>query len=176
MRTYSGQMEHPNCKRGKIVELLRSYKKNDIVASVFNTNNDAIRGFPSANGQYMETLRRSCCCVNISGRRRSVAYRFIDSLLSGAAVVTDNLAIRWHTDFNDYEVMQIGELGYECDKDINWMEIKEKMWQIYSSTCKRNNVSDAICNDYHNKWSPYAFARYIVKECRMELSKKEEIA
>ena len=40
----------------------------------------------------------------------------MDSFISGAKILTDNLYVQWYVNFDDY-VYQIGEVGYREIKD-----------------------------------------------------------
>jgi hypothetical protein len=169
-KTYFGMIDHPNLKRGKTVEILRDFKKNDIYAAVFDTKNDRIRGPLLSTEDYLNKLTSSSYSVNISGRRRSIPYRFLDSLMCGTSVATDDLAVRWYKDFEVFEAYEFGTLGYECSSDINWNVVKEKLWDLYEShaTLDREKAS-ALHDRYKKNWSPIAFANYFVSECKKSI-------
>ena len=106
----SNNKSHPNIFRGEIVR-------------EFLNNNDSYRhlgnygiGNPIVLNKYHAELLNYKYNINVLGFRYSIPNRFMDSFISGAKILTDNLYVQWYVNFDDY-VYQIGEVGYREIKD-----------------------------------------------------------
>ncbi len=160
-------VHHPNLKRGRVVEILRSFGKTDVSACLFRSSNPDIVGPKLNESQYQSRLRQAAVNVNISGYRRSLPFRFMDTFLSGGMVVTDTLAVRWHAPFDmGVEVTEFGDLGYEPESRVDWAAVKDRLLGIYDAQEGQNSANvKAIRDAYNRKWAPLAFARHFLSQC-----------
>src|SRR5665213_2797285 len=78
---WGSQIHHPNLKRDRIVEILRKMDKPDVDARIWKSNNPVIGGKMLTEAEYEQTLGRSIFNVNISGLRRSLPFRFMDTFM-----------------------------------------------------------------------------------------------
>jgi hypothetical protein len=160
-------VHHPNHKRGRIVGLLRALNKPDISARLFNSSNADNVGPRLSEQEYQRSLQQAAVNVNISGFRRSLPYRFIDTFLTGGMVATDTLAVRWYKPFESgVEVTELGDLGYEPECKVKWPEVQARLLEIYETAkdCGGANAN-AVRDQYLKKWSPPAFAAHFLQEC-----------
>ena len=161
------QIHHPNCKRARLVQVLRGLGRPGIDARVCRTDNPAIQGPWLDTVDYQAALQSAAINVNISGLRRSVPFRFIDTFLCGGMVATDSLAVRWYAPFEaGVEVAKIGDLGYEPEDRVDWDLVRERLIDLSESPGPN---PEAIRDAYQRKWSPVAFANYFLRECRKVL-------
>lgn len=166
-------VHHPNRKRGRIVAMLRSLNKPDISAFLFRSSNPEIVGRRLSDHQYRLSLQQACVNLNISGFKRSLPFRFMDTFLSGGMVATDTLAVRWYAPFETgLEVTEIGDLGYEPEEKVNWPDVKARLLHIYEKQegCAAN--AKAIRDAYRKKWAPAAFASHFLQECLRTLEER----
>jgi hypothetical protein len=160
-------VHHPNNKRGRIVGFLRALNKPDISARLFKSSNTANIGPRLSEQEYQRYLHQAAVNLNISGFRRSLPYRFIDTFLTGGMVVTDTLAVRWYKPFESgVEVSEIGDLGYEPECKVKWPEVESRLVEIYEETKDHGgDNANAVRDQYLKKWSPPAFAAHFLQEC-----------
>ena len=168
MRQHAGQVSHPNYKRGEMVSWLRDRFDGTVDARIINTNDPSRRGPGIGDPGYPAFLASGMFNVNITGFRRSLPFRFIDSFLVGAGVLTDELAVKWYQPFEkDVEVTNLGRLGYELDADAEWTRAKAVIEAIAADAAAHHaRVKPAILDRFERYWHPAAFARYIVSECK----------
>lgn len=95
--------------------------------------------------------------LNISGYRNSIPNRFIESFAVGTAILTDRLFVKWYLPFG-CEVRESVEMSYLPAQKIDWEKFKIDIASLPSTSEKE--VLDA----YNKKWSPIAFAQYVVKK------------
>lgn len=93
--------------------------------------------------------------LNISGFRMSVPNRFIESFISGTAILTDKLHVKWYKPFED-EVVETVEMGYLPNGDVDWDTFKKDIVNLPKVD------KEKILKAYNEKWSPVAFAKYVV--------------
>jgi hypothetical protein len=165
---WGDQIHHPNCKRARVVQVLRELGRPDIDARVCHTDDPAIRGPWLKTADYQAALQSAAVNVNISGLRRSIPFRFIDTLLCGGMVATDSLAVRWHAPFEPgVEVTEIGEMGYEPESRVDWSHVRERLIDLSENHGQRGNEgANRVRDAYRRKWSPIAYAAYVLDECK----------
>jgi len=93
--------------------------------------------------------------LNISGYRMSIPNRFIESFISGTAIVTDKLRVKWYKPFED-EVVETVEMGYLPHGDVDWATFKQDIMNLPKVD------KEKVLKAFNEKWSPSAFARYVV--------------
>lgn len=163
---WGNQVHHPNLKRERIVQMLRSMGKSDVNARIWRSTNPAVKGEMLSPAEYIQMLGCSMIIVNVSGFRRSVPFRFMDAFLTGGAVATDTLAIRWYREFEKgTEIFEIGDLGYEREEDVDWNGVKQRLQELYEWAGRFKDNARAVRNLYQKKWAPEVFASYVVEEC-----------
>lgn len=157
---YGDKLNHPNEKRAKIAEILKSFG-NGYDARLINDGH-------SDQGQYSHKeqiipledfsnhVARFQYNINVSGYRMSIPARFIDSFICGTAIATDNLSVKWYQPFRD-EVCEIGEMGYLLNNKVDYIKIAEKLRSLKSVS------RDYVIERYEKYYSPIACARYILK-------------
>ena len=156
---YGDKMNHPNEKRAKIADILKSLGDGYDARIINDGNSD--QGKASNKGliiplkDFSKHVAKFQYNVNVSGYRMSIPARFIDSFICGTAIATDNLSVKWYHPFGD-EVCEIGEMGYLPDNEVDYPAIKEKL-----KTLKPGN-KDYVIEQYEKYWSPKAVAEYMV--------------
>ena len=93
----------------------------------------------------------------MSGYRKSIPNRFIESFIVDTAIMTDELSIRWYLPFDD-EVRETVEMGYLRDCDVDWAQVERDIRGLRPEADLAARVRDA----YERKWSPEAVARYML--------------
>jgi hypothetical protein len=93
--------------------------------------------------------------INVSGYRKSIPNRFIESFMVDTAIITDKLAVKWYCDF-DNEVYETVEMGYLPESKVNWEIFRGNLLEL--SKVKKNSLE----SNFINKWSPEAVANYII--------------
>ncbi len=158
-------VQHPNEKRAEIVRILRSWQKADVDARIWSSNDPAIQGDALSWSDYLNTVARSVFNVNVSGFRRSIPFRVLDSFQVGCGILSDNLGTRWYQDFDpEIELQEYGELGYESASNVNWEVTAKRLLGIYESIDLKENRSRAILEMFEKKWHPRALAIYFIDE------------
>lgn len=163
------KIHHPNIKRARIVEMLREMNHEGIDARMWRAKNPKLQGKYDTPEQYRQNLGRAMINMNLSGFRRSLPFRFMDTFLTGGLLATDNLAIRWYQPFDACEVFEMGELGYEPEENVNWEQVKQTLVALYEKTLNFQENAKAVRAAYEKKWAPQVFANYFVKECQNAL-------
>lgn len=150
---WGNQIHHPNFKRERVVQMLRSMDKSDVNARISRSANPAVKGDMLSRAEYMQMLGRSIINVNVSGFRRSIPFRFMDTFLTGGTVATDTLAVRWYRGFEEEtEVYEIGDLGYEREEDVNWNGVKQRLEELYDCAGRRKDKVKTVLDLYQKKW------------------------
>ena len=105
--------------------------------------------------------------VNISGYQRSLTYRFATCFMTGTAVLSDDLAVRWYRPFEEgTEVFSLGRLGYELPQDAEWpkaLDVVRAVWLDAEELSRK--ARPRILERYRTVWHPAKLAEYIVNEC-----------
>lgn len=160
MGYFGNKLNHPNEKRAKVADILKSLGEGYDARIINNGNSDQGE---STNKDLIIPLKdfskhvaKFQYNVNVSGYRMSIPARFIDSFICGTAIVTDNLAVKWYHSFGD-EVYEIGEMGYLPDSEVDYDLIKKKLASLKS--VKKEYVID----QYERFWSPKAVANHIIE-------------
>ena len=149
---------HPNEKRSRAVELINKLGDlydgrliHELVNGKEVVHNDKIVPL----GDFCEFIAQFEYNLNISGFRLSIPNRFIESFISGTAIITDKLHVKWYKPF-DKEVVETVEMGYLSEKDVDWSSFQNDIMNLPPT-----NKED-ILKAYQEKWSPEAFAKYVV--------------
>jgi len=166
---YGNRISHPNEKRGLAAKLISSMGKS-YDGRIINEGNSGTSDRPSNEHliiplkDYSAHIARFQYNLNISGKRLSIPYRFIFSFAVGTAIITDKLSVKWYKPFGK-EVIETIEMGYLKNDEVNWNQFSESIKNLPKVT------AEEIRKEFHEKWEPEAFARYIVSTC---LNKAEE--
>lgn len=154
-------LEHPNRKRGKISEIIGSLG-NGYDARLIN-HHDRETGKIETHKELIVPIRDFCAHVsqfeyncNISGHKMSMPNRFSESFITGTAIVTDKLALKWYLPF-DEEVVELDELGYLPINSIDWEKIKKQLAEL------PHVDRTTVLKRYEEKWAPIPVARYMIK-------------
>lgn len=163
---YGDAIQHPNEKRAEVVRILRKWNVPDVDARIWNSSDSEIQGEALAWNDYLQTVASSVFNVNVSGFRRSLPFRFLDSFQVGCGIATDTIGTRWHQPFDsDLEVVEFGNLGYEARADMDWSAVEQRLRALYDSVDLKQNRASEIRNLFAKKWHPRALAEYVVQEC-----------
>ena len=167
---YGDAIQHPNEKRAKIVRLMRMWQVDDVDGRIWNTQDSEIQGDALKWDDYLKTVGASVFNINVSGFRRSLPFRFLDSFQMGCGIATDTIGTRWYEDFDrDIEVIEYGDLGYESRSNTDWQKIESNLRELYDSIDLKDNRSGEIRNMFQQKWHPRKLAEYFVEECMQSI-------
>lgn len=160
MGYYGNKMHHPNEKRaiiGKILESLGDDYDARIINGGYSDSGrkESRKDLIIPLKDFSHHVARFQYNINVSGYRMSIPARFIDSFLCGTAIATDNLHVRWYHPFGK-EVVEIGEMGYLPNEEVDYDSIKEKIMNL-----KPIN-KEYILEQYEKYYAPDPCARYIV--------------
>ena len=167
LRRYGNSLSHPNLKRGDLVKWLKSNFTAGIDARLVTTKQPQLRGPALNDRDFPLLMAKSMFNINVSGLRRSIPFRFVDSFTVGTAIVTDELAVKWYRPFEEgVELFRIGRLGYELPQDTEWDRAHECLTELYHEAEQLSlSNRERILENYRNYWHPESFARYILQEC-----------
>jgi len=164
MAYFGDKINHPNEKRAKVADIIESLGEG-YDARIINRNY-ADSGKKGHREDLVVPLELFCDHIaqfqynmNISGYRLSIPNRFIESFMSGTAIVTDRLAVKWYLPFEE-EVIETEEMGYLPDNEVNWVQIETDLRSL--PPVDKNKVLDA----FYRKWSPEKVAHYILNTLR----------
>ena len=149
---------HPNEKRAKAVELINGMGENydgRLIHELVNGREVVHRDLIVPLVDFCDFIGQFEYNLNISGYRLSIPNRFIESFISGTAILTDKLQVKWYKPFEN-EVIETVEMGYLPHDDVDWDKFKEDMANLPAVN------KDDILKAYNEKWSPKAFAKYVV--------------
>ena len=149
---------HPNEKRAKAVELINGMGENydgRLIHELVNGREVVHRDLIVPLVDFCDFIGQFEYNLNISGYRLSIPNRFIESFISGTAILTDKLQVKWYKPFEN-EVIETVEMGYLPHDDVDWDKFKEDMSNLPAVN------KDDILKAYNEKWSPKAFAKYVV--------------
>lgn len=159
LKCFYGRINHPNEKRYKASEIINKRVNND--SRVINIGNSDY-GIRLLNKELIIPLNLFCEHIsnfeynlNISGYRLSIPNRFVESFIVGTGIVTDKLHVKWYLPFGK-EVFETIDMGYNLDKNINWNDFERDINSL------PNINGSEVKFEYDCKWSPKAFATYIV--------------
>ena len=167
MQRFGARVAHPNQKRGRLVAEMRKRYPRDCDARILATAHDDRRGAKISDARYPAMVGRVWHNINISGFRRSLPFRFVDSFLVGATVPADTLALRWYAPFEmGTEVIELGDMGYEREDAVDWSRVWRVLDGLYSEPLAvRRERQRHIAARFEQLWHPRAFARYVVATC-----------
>lgn len=158
---YADKINHPNEKRKIISGYIDSLGK-DCDARIIEKGNSDIKNKINKNleiplkrfGEYVGNFQYNC---NVSGYRLSIPNRFMDSLSVGTAIITDKLHVKWYLPFDDSEVVETEEMGYQKNNKVNWKKINKDIKNLPNSKPKK------IITLFEKKWNPKIVATYIIE-------------
>ena len=170
MQRFGDKVSHPNLKRGLLVEGMRARYPRQADARILTTEHAARRGVKISDARYPQAVGRTWHNINISGFRRSLPFRFIDSFLTGASVPADALALRWYEPFEmGTEVTDLGPLGYEREDAVDWPHVWQTLDRLHDEPLAVRQERQARINErFERFWHPRSFARYLVTACLPE--------
>lgn len=149
---------HPNEKRARAVSLINEMGDQYDGRLI----HELVNGKEVVHHENVIPLKDFCDFIaqfdynlNISGYRMSIPNRFIESFISGTAIITDKLQVKWYKPFED-EVYETVEMGYLPNGDVDWDTFKEDITNLPKVD------KEKILKAYNEKWSPTAFAKYVV--------------
>ena len=158
--TYLSQYNssHPNKKRAQAVSLINAMGDGYDGRLI----HELVNGKEVVHRDQVVPLRDFCDFIaqfeynlNISGYRLSIPNRFIESFIGGTAIITDKLQLKWYQPFGK-EVVETAEMGYLPNEDVDWDKFKEDIRTLPPVD------KEVILKAYQEKWSPTAFATYVV--------------
>lgn len=161
MALYKNELNHPNEKRAKIAEILKSLGRGYDARIINPSNSDGNKDNQNESlvipfEEFSKHVAKFQYNINVSGYRMSIPGRFMDSFVCGTAIATDNLHVKWYAPF-DNEVVEIGEMGYLPDNEVDYPSIKERLSAL-------PDVSrDCVIEKYEKYWAPNKCAEYIVR-------------
>jgi hypothetical protein len=160
---YYNLVDHPNEKRAIAADMIkelgplfdaRVIKTTNKKTGEIVFNKDLF--IPLSN--YTEHISKFEYNLNISGFRKSIPNRFIYSFCVGTAIVTDKLSVKWFLPFEE-EVVETTEMGYLPSDEVNWEAFKDSISKLPGVSTEK------IMENFQKKWSPKAFAKYVVETC-----------
>lgn len=157
---FANKISHPNEKRAEVARIISSLGKG-YDGRIINDGYFGADGKPT-NAQlfiplkdYTSHIAKFKYNMNVSGNRMSIPNRFIYSFAVGTAIVTDKLAVKWYKPFVK-EVIETIEMGYLKIDEVNWKDFRESIIKLPEVK------SDEVFLEYIQKWSPEAFAKYVI--------------
>ena len=167
------EIQHPNEKRAHVVKILRSMHSDSIDARIWNTGDASIQGDAFEWSDYLRAVGKSVWNINVSGFRRSLPFRFLDSFQVGCGIATDTIGTRWHEPFDhEIEVVEFGDLGYETAEKTNWKAIQSRLMEIYDSADLDHAKALEIRELFDQKWHPRRLGEYFVRTCLEQLDQQ----
>lgn len=164
---FKNLITHPNLKRSIASKKITEFVLDSDARVVHDGNCD--EGFRSRSSSLYISLQdfplhisKFKYNLNISGHRLSIPYRFINSFIVGTAIVTDKLKVKWYLPFGP-EVFETVEMGYLPVETVEWTKFKEDIMNLPEVSV------DDVLNAFNTKWSPMAFANYIVNTCKTKI-------
>ncbi len=149
---------HPNEKRAKAVSLINELGDQydgRLIHELVNGKEVVHHENVVPLVDFCDFIARFDYNLNISGYRMSIPNRFIESFISGTAIITDKLRVKWYKPFGS-EVYETVEMGYLPNDDVDWDRFKEDIKNLPPVD------KDEVLKAYNEKWSPTAFAKYVV--------------
>ena len=161
---FEKNIQHPNEKRAKAADTMSEIEpKNMYDARIINRGNSDSGG-KNKNESLIIPIEDFCNHVaqfeynlNISGYRLSIPNRFLESFISGTAILTDKLSVKWYKPF-DKEVVETVPMGYLKDKDVDWEKFEEDIRSLPKVS------KEEVINAFDKNWSPIAVCNYIIEE------------
>lgn len=153
------ELNHPNEKRAVVRDIINELPNSD--ARIINDgNSDTGTGnhpelvIPLKDfGAYVAQFKYN---FNVSGYRMSIPNRFIDSFSVGTSIITDDLKVKWYKPFASEEVIEIGSMGYEPMKHVDWKQVRIKINAL------PEQHPEAVEALFNKKWRPDVVAKYMI--------------
>lgn len=156
---FGDKMNHPNEKRSKVADIMKSLGEGYDARVVNKGNSDTglvtNKELVIPLKDFSKHVAKFQYNVNISGYRMSIPARFIDSFICGTAIATDNLHVKWYHTFGD-EVTEIGEMGYLPDSEVDYSEVAEELKNLKTVNKKY------VIQQYEKYWAPDKVIQYLV--------------
>ncbi len=165
VNAYKNEIQHPNEKRAKAADIISEMKPKEIYdARVINRGNANSEGEKYEDKSLVIPIEDFCNHIaqfeynlNISGYRLSIPNRFIESFISGTAIFTDKLSVKWYKPF-DKEVVETVSMGYLKDEDVDWKKFKEDIKNLPKIN------KEEVLRAFNEKWTPIAVCKYMIEE------------
>jgi YD repeat-containing protein len=155
MGYYGDKISHPNEKRAIASDLLNELDSRNDGRVITDASGCRHEELVVPYSEFTHHVSKFQYNLNISGFRRSIPNRFIESFMVGTAIVTDELALKWYAPFGK-SVVETIPMGYERMANVEWKKFENDMKSL-------PEVSYAeIKREYESKWSPIALATYVV--------------
>lgn len=147
---------HPNEKRAVAVCVMQ-YLKNDLYDGrlIHDENGHSHPDLVIPLENFCDFIASFEYNLNISGFRLSIPNRFIESFISGTAIFTDKLSVKWYLPF-DEEVIESVKMGYEKPENVDW-----ETWEEQIKNLPHVDAS-IIQKRFKDKWQPSVFATYVI--------------
>lgn len=163
MGFFHDKIDHPNEKRSIAAKIIEEMGDSCDARIINEGNSDSgQRSNPEKIIPLSQFSYHVACFqynLNISGYRLSIPNRFIDSFVSGTAIVTDKLSIKWYKPFGK-SVFETVEMGYLKNDDVDWKQLKHDLLHLPEIS------SQQVIDEYEEKWTPIHAARYIIEELK----------
>ena len=160
MGFYGSEASHPNEKRAKIAEYLSQFRGMADARIISTANADS--GIKT-NKELIVPIEDFCKFIsgfqynfNVSGYRKSIPNRFIESFIVGTAIVTDKLSVKWYLPFDPCEVFETVEMGYLRNDKVDWEQFRHDVKTLPETEPQK------IIDCFNRKWEPSVVARYII--------------
>ena len=164
---FGEKVEHPNVKRSIAAKIISDLLP-DSDARILHDGNCDVRHKPRKSPLFIHMkdfphhISHFKYNLNVSGHRMSIPYRFIHSFSVGTAIITDKLKLKWYLPFG-LEVFETVEMGYLPVEEVNWDGFEKDVKNL-----PKINPHE-ILKTFHEKWSPQAFANYIINTCKRKI-------
>ena len=162
MAEWHGIINHPNEKRQIVSKLLST--KGDLYDARLIREGHSDGTAEKINKDKIVPLKDFCDHIshfqynlNISGYRKSIPGRFIESFMVGTAILTDKLSVKWYKPFGK-EVVETVEMGYLPNSEVNWQQFENDL------ACLPEVRKTDVLAAFEEKWAPIKVAEYILEE------------
>lgn len=157
---YYTELNHPNEKRQIVADILNSLGPNydARIISEGNADSDAKKreDLIVPIEKFCQHIAKFQYNINVSGYRKSIPNRFIESFVVGTAIFTDKLSLKWYKPFGK-EVIETEEMGYTKKNSIDWRKIQNDLINL-PEVAKIDVLSAFI-----SKWAPEPLGNYILE-------------
>lgn len=157
---YGSQINHPNEKRKIACDIINSLGAAYSGRLINESNSDSTKS--DGRPDLVVPLKDFCSYIstfeynlNISGYRRSIPNRFIESFMVGTAILTDALQVKWYQPFG-CEVLETVEMGYEPMDDVDWPQFQSDLLKL--PLVKKEDV----IYEFESKWKPEIVVSYLI--------------
>lgn len=162
MALYNGRIEHPNVKRAKVANIIGALGEGYDARVIHRGNSDSgrsgiVQGLAIPLEDFCRHISQFSYNFNVSGYRKSIPNRFIESFIVDTAIMTDKLSIRWYLPFED-EVVQTAEMGYLLDDCVDWPRVERDIRELSPTP----DLAEKVRDSFERKWSPDAVAHYML--------------